>query len=383
VTPVPVDIVIVARNEAAMIGACLEALAQQDYPQAQVRVAVVDDHSTDRTAAIVTAAGGAVLSSTSSGAAAGRNTGIRAGSAPLVGFLDAHSIPAVNWISTLVRMFDDQRIGGSQARLISRATDPRVDRYVRESAAFSDAGIIDQTVAGARTLYPWLLSGNCMYRRSALEQVGLFDEGLMACEDVDLGWRVVLAGYLLTATTETAATHMEGRAWRAFLRKGFGYGRGAACVARAYTLHGASTTLSPPLWTGGTIGDTCSGFYYWAGYRFEQLRRRVEIAARPVPGATHGRAPMRWTPTTTIAVAPTAVYWFQDAASVIVAVPTRQRIVLDGAGDFIWRLLTGGADREAVIAALVERYGIGRQTAEPDVDDLIDELAGFGILTRT
>src|SRR5437870_2313958 len=40
-----------ARNEEANIGACVRSLLAQDYPNLQVRV--IDDHSTDRTAAIV------------------------------------------------------------------------------------------------------------------------------------------------------------------------------------------------------------------------------------------------------------------------------------------------------------------------------------------
>jgi chlorobactene glucosyltransferase len=48
-----VTVIVPARNEAANIGRCLRSLLAQDYPADRLSVIVVDDHSTDDTAAIV------------------------------------------------------------------------------------------------------------------------------------------------------------------------------------------------------------------------------------------------------------------------------------------------------------------------------------------
>ncbi|MCW9088013.1 MAG: glycosyltransferase, partial [Gammaproteobacteria bacterium] len=48
-----VSVIIPARNEAHNIGQALQAVTQLDYPKTQVEVIVVDDRSSDRTAAIV------------------------------------------------------------------------------------------------------------------------------------------------------------------------------------------------------------------------------------------------------------------------------------------------------------------------------------------
>lgn len=50
-----VSVIIPARNEAANIGACLEAVFAQDYPADAVEVIVVNDHSEDATAGIAVA----------------------------------------------------------------------------------------------------------------------------------------------------------------------------------------------------------------------------------------------------------------------------------------------------------------------------------------
>jgi chlorobactene glucosyltransferase len=51
--PPQVTLIVPARNEAENIGRCLRSLLAQDYPADRLRVVVVDDHSTDDTAAIV------------------------------------------------------------------------------------------------------------------------------------------------------------------------------------------------------------------------------------------------------------------------------------------------------------------------------------------
>ena len=199
-TPPPIDVVIAAHNEAALLDVCLAALRGQDYPSALVRVFVCDDRSTDATAAIAVRGGATLVSAPSPGPAAGRNAGIGAGRAPLIAFVDAHAIPAPNWLSALKRAFDDPQVGGCQSRLVSRGTDPRVDRFVREAEAYSERGLTERTVAGARTLYPWLLACHRM-QRNALE--GVVSSTSAGEERGPRRWRVVLAGYLLAATGDT------------------------------------------------------------------------------------------------------------------------------------------------------------------------------------
>jgi cellulose synthase/poly-beta-1,6-N-acetylglucosamine synthase-like glycosyltransferase len=48
-----VTVLVPARNEEKNIGACLESLSRQSYPRDLYEVIVIDDHSTDRTAAVV------------------------------------------------------------------------------------------------------------------------------------------------------------------------------------------------------------------------------------------------------------------------------------------------------------------------------------------
>jgi poly-beta-1,6-N-acetyl-D-glucosamine synthase len=49
--PVPLTVIICARNERYNIGLCLKTIAMQDYPKAMLELILVDDHSSDNTVA--------------------------------------------------------------------------------------------------------------------------------------------------------------------------------------------------------------------------------------------------------------------------------------------------------------------------------------------
>ena len=49
----PVSVIIIARNEAANIKACIEGLLKQAYSPSLIEMIIVDDHSTDTTFSVV------------------------------------------------------------------------------------------------------------------------------------------------------------------------------------------------------------------------------------------------------------------------------------------------------------------------------------------
>jgi hypothetical protein len=79
-----------------------------------------------------------------------------------------------------------------------------------------------------------------------------------------------------------------------------------------------------------------------------------------------------------------AIFWFrnEERTTVIVHLPTKLRVVLDAVGDFIWRRIAKGLNREDVVQELTAYYGVAYITASADLDDLIEELIEAGILVR-
>lgn len=70
-----------------------------------------------------------------------------------------------------------------------------------------------------------------------------------------------------------------------------------------------------------------------------------------------------------------------------VVVPVRSRAVdfsgiikLSETGAFLWKLLEKGADREDLIAALLDEYLVDEATASADVDRFIARMNEVGLL---
>jgi glycosyltransferase involved in cell wall biosynthesis len=383
-----VDIVIAARNEERHLRACLNALQAQDYPQDLLKIYVVDDGSTDRTAEIARDCGVLLLQQPQRGAAAARNFGIGSGNGELIGLLDAHCYTKENWVRVMAEQFVDPQLGGCQASINNKSDDKRVQKYLESSGALSNELILSDTVKGVRNLYPWILSGNSMYRRSALEEAGCFNESLVACEDVDLAWRVILLGYHLRYVPQVEATHYDHNSWRGFIQKGFRYGAGAAQLAQIYKLHGTTERNSFSDVSRTSLERFLSGSFYWAGFKSKILKMKWGLDNRPSPQQFKAplarfRSAQEWDEQRGLQLSPETIYWFNDTdISMIVNQKTRVRIVLRTTGNFIWRRIIAGVGRDELIQELGDYYNVSSVTAGSDVDDFVEELIDAGIINE-
>ena len=99
-------VVIPAYNAERTLGDVLDALAAQGEPVDEV--IVVDDGSTDATAAVAAARGARVVQTDGGGfAGAARNRGWDEATGDIVVFLDSDAIPGLGWGAGLRRALDD------------------------------------------------------------------------------------------------------------------------------------------------------------------------------------------------------------------------------------------------------------------------------------
>ncbi|HEX7089583.1 MAG TPA: glycosyltransferase [Longimicrobiales bacterium] len=104
-----VSVIIPARNAGASIGGIVRASLAQRRPGVEVEVIVVDDASTDDTAAQARAAGARTLvvpASAAGNPAAARNLGARAARGEILVFLDADCVPVDGWLRSLLDAHD-------------------------------------------------------------------------------------------------------------------------------------------------------------------------------------------------------------------------------------------------------------------------------------
>lgn len=102
--PPDISFVVPARNEAAGIGVCVDALVRQG-DSATVEVIVVDNGSTDDTAAIANAHGARVVPEPRPGLAHARQAGLMAAHAPILVFVDADTLVPPGWARAALAEF--------------------------------------------------------------------------------------------------------------------------------------------------------------------------------------------------------------------------------------------------------------------------------------
>ncbi|MBA8796149.1 glycosyltransferase involved in cell wall biosynthesis [Friedmanniella endophytica] len=100
------SVVVPAYNEAAYLGATLRSLQQQDFAGG-VEILVVDNNSTDATAAIARAAGVRVISETRPGVCPARQAGTEAARGEIVVSTDADTRQPRDWLRRLDARFTD------------------------------------------------------------------------------------------------------------------------------------------------------------------------------------------------------------------------------------------------------------------------------------
>lgn len=187
-----VSIIIPAFNQAKYIKEAVQSVLSQTYPDFEV--VIVNDGSTDNTGEIlstITDERFKVIWQPNAGLSAARNTGIRASSAPLISLLDSDDLFLPDKLEVLVSYLDTHPDIGMVAGGV---------QYIdQNSRAFQQV-----TVPGQKLGFPELLMGNpfvpcaVLFRRTWIDQVGMFDENLRACEDWDLWQRMAYAGCQFT-----------------------------------------------------------------------------------------------------------------------------------------------------------------------------------------
>lgn len=179
-----VSVILPTYNRAWILKETIDSVLDQDY--GNFELIVVDDGSTDETPHLLSAYQGriTVIRQQNQGVSAARNAGIRAASGDLIALLDSDDTWLPGKLTAQVDFFNthpDARICQTEEIWIRNGV--RVNPGKRHR---KQAGMIFE-----RSLALCLVSPSAvMIRKSLLDEVGLFDETLPACEDYDLWLRI-------------------------------------------------------------------------------------------------------------------------------------------------------------------------------------------------
>ncbi len=199
------SIIVPTYNGKALLATCLPALRAQSYPADRYEVIVVDDASSDGTAAYLASdfpAVRVVALAQNSGFIAACNAGVAVARGEILVLLNNDTEAEAGWLAALVDALQQHPQAGSAASKMllfdRRDTLHTAGDLMGHDGIPRNRGVWEAD-RGQYDADRWVFGpcgGAAAYRRVAWEQAGGFDPALfMYMEDVDLAWRLQLAGW--------------------------------------------------------------------------------------------------------------------------------------------------------------------------------------------
>jgi glycosyltransferase involved in cell wall biosynthesis len=279
-----VSVIVTVRNEAATVGALLDALAAQTRPPDEV--VIVDGGSSDRTVERIREAEARLplrlLECPGANIAAGRNRAIEAATGELIASTDAGTRPDPAWLARLAAALES---GADVAMGFFRAAPTNAFERVLAATTLPDVEEIDpeRFVPSSRSI---------AYRRDAWERVGGYPEWLDYGEDVVFDFTLRRAGLRFAWVPDALVAYRPRPSVAAFFRQYYRYARGDgkanlwpcrhAIRYATYTLAPLATVLGfwyKRLWLAMALA---AGLYLYRPYR-RLWRRRSEASWGDVP----------------------------------------------------------------------------------------------------
>src|ERR1700678_1263528 len=208
------SIIIPTFNGASRIVKCLDSLSNQTAGL-EVEILVVDDGSTDNTAAIVERYPSVrLISQANAGPAAARNRGALAARGKILLFTDDDCVPMPNWLDAMLAPFGDPEVVGAkgiyrthQQSLAARFVQIQYEDKYPLMARLPDIDFIDTYSAGLR-------------RDRLLEMSGCATSFPVACaEDIELSYRMSARGWKMKFVPSAIVYHTHPDTISRYLKK--------------------------------------------------------------------------------------------------------------------------------------------------------------------
>ncbi len=211
------SVIIPAYNSEGTIGECVTALKnQKGVAKNSYEIIVVDDGSADGTAQAAQKAGSKVFSQQNAGPAKARNLGAKKAKGKILLFTDADCIAEPNWLSQMLRPFENKEVAGVQgayrtrqnslvARFVQLEIEERYERMMRHAQELD-----------------WIGSYSAAYRKEDFLGAGGFDESFPKAsgEDPALSYKFAKMGKKLVFNPEAIVCHTHpDTIWKYFKTK--------------------------------------------------------------------------------------------------------------------------------------------------------------------
>lgn len=193
-----ISFLIPVRDDEARLRRCLSTIRRNGYPEDRYEIIVVDNGSTDRSAAVAAAMGATVVSAPGLRVTELRNKAASIARGDVLACVDAdHELPE-HWAEHAVETLGQSGVGavGSACQAPPDGTwvQRMYDAFRTRPSGCHDTG--------------WLPGGNMAVWRTAFDQCGGFDRSLHTCEDVEFCQRLRRHGLRVMSDARLCSVHL-------------------------------------------------------------------------------------------------------------------------------------------------------------------------------
>jgi glycosyltransferase involved in cell wall biosynthesis len=217
-----VSVIVPFYNAEKHLEKCIKALLAQSYPASRYEIIMVDNNSTDGSAAIVRKYSRiTLLCERKQGAYAARNRGVAASTGSMIAFTDADCSASPDWLEQIVAALDSPEVllvQGGRSYGVESPGLAMLESYESERAVFTFSG------SDSKTYYGY--TNNMAVRRDVFDRCGPFLEVMRGADSVFV--HRVIADYSCEAARYVPAArirHLEITSVKKWLQKRFIYGR--------------------------------------------------------------------------------------------------------------------------------------------------------------
>lgn len=204
------SVVVIGRNEGARLDRCLASVRAMDNRAFDVEIVYVDSASTDNSIAIARSHRAEVVEvhPTRPTAALGRNAGWRRSAGSLILFLDGDTVLDPSFVARSLSEFDQPKTAIVWGHRREIHPDRSIFNRVLDLDWIYAPGIVE------------FCGGDALMRRSVLEQVGGFDETLIAGEEPEMCRRIRAQGFQIVHVDRPMTGHdLAMTAWKQYWRR--------------------------------------------------------------------------------------------------------------------------------------------------------------------
>jgi GT2 family glycosyltransferase len=222
-----ISVVVATYNAAATLDDCLDSLTKLHY--ADYEVIVVNDGSSDGSAAIIERYPFHAITTANRGVSAARNEGLRAAKGDIVAYIDSDARADPDWLSYLAATFMESDFAGVGGPNLVPPEDRWLAKCVYRSPGGPTQVMLDDESA------EHIPGCNMAFRKRALDEIGGFDPVFKkAADDVDICWRLLDRGYRIGFSPSAVVWHHRRPSVKAYWRQQVGYGESEAILERKH-----------------------------------------------------------------------------------------------------------------------------------------------------